>query len=691
MDSNLHFSNNNKAHHGPSRHENHDNHTPSQSTPFLQTDDIVSGSRHVSISSGNSPEKEGNVPQVHSWPDTASRLRKRTAWTYLSLLWAVIVTFLPVIILFLGFAVLGLDGNNRSEFGDSIIELGKYGATAFPIMFAAIAARLFKAVALWRSEKGAKLGLLEQLVGSQSLGATVERFVLLGRFDILGAIVVLLWFLSPLGSQMSLRLLGLTSVDIISQSPIQYFNTTTPAGSMDINSGPGWDAFDAASTLQYDRPSLTAFVSANMIASTNVLKSPVDQWNNIKVPRLDVMASSADASDNPWVQVANDSSMTWASLSGLMIQSLNISGYSTFIIQTAYIDVTCSDAMQTRAGNKDGDNSFVDMLKSVGLAVHINNATSPFSGGTEESGSASLFLDTNSKAFTRFDAPQNLFYASRAALVTGTSDRIEVYNCSYTTPKIEGNVTCVGQDCAITQVRRWAAASSSPLQPPFNWVEFSNLLRFIPGSLGYPHSSTASPVDQYMLGSDAPFSLGYHSYAPDFSKISGADFGKRLTTLINTVWQANLAPFSIPLGSSANFNAKEDALGWFPTATTTATIVQTFEKAKYAANRSHAIILIVITVVLQICAIVGLVLKEMTRAPDILGYVSTMTRDNVHTAVSSGGNTLDGIERARYLSDMRVQLADARPADDVGHIVLRSVNNGNESRMGRLDKRRLYI
>ena len=119
--------------------------------------------------------------------------------------------------------------------------------------------------------------------------------------------------------------------------------------------------------------------------------------------------------------------------------------------------------------------------------------------------------------------------------------------------------------------------------------------------------------------------------------------------------------------------------------------MQRLENVKYAANRSHAIILIVITVVLQICAIVGLVLKEMTSAPDILGYVSTMTRDNVHTAVPSGGNTLDGIERARYLSDMRVQLADARPADEIGHIVLRSVNNGNESRIGRLDKRRLYL
>ncbi|KAL9595986.1 MAG: hypothetical protein Q9219_006109 [cf. Caloplaca sp. 3 TL-2023] len=694
MDSSMAFPHDNKAHDRSLRDKDQVIYSSSQSTPFLQTDDVSHTSRHASITGSDNFKKAGNALQIHGWPNTAIFLKKKTAWTYLSLLWAVIVTFLPVIFLVLGFAVLSLDGNKRSDFGDGIIELSKYGATMFPFVFAAIAGRLLKAVALWRSEKGARLGLLEQLVGSQSLGATVERFVLLGRFDVMGAVVVVLWVLSPLGSQMSLRLLGLTSVDITSQTPIQYFNTTTPAGSNDINSGPTWDvAFGGLSTLQYDRPSLTAFMGANMLASADVLKSPVDQWNNIKIPRLDAMAYLADESENPWVPITNSSSMTWASLSGLMMQGLNASGNSTFIVQTSYIDVICSDVVRT-SGSADDDTTFVDMLKSIRLTVHINDESSLFSSGTEDGDSGSLFLDTNSEAFTRFDAPQNLFYASRVALVTGSSmsTGVEVYNCSYTTPKIEGNVTCVGQDCAITQVRRWEDAPSSPLQPPFNWVQFASLLQFIPGSLGYPHSSTASPVDQYMLGSDAPFSLGFQNYAPDFSKISGADFGKRLTTLINTAWHANLAPFSIALGSSANFSSAEKATpGWFPTATATATNVHRVERAKYAANRTHAIILIVITVVLQIFAIVGLVLKEMTMAPDILGYVSTMTRDNVHTAVPSGGNTLDGVERARYLSDMRVQLVDARPGDDVGHVVLRSIENGNESELSRLDKRRLYL
>ena len=56
-------------------------------------------------------------------------------------------------------AALCLDGEARSRFGDGIIEASKYGTTAFPIVFAAIIARALRIMALWRCEKGARLGV----------------------------------------------------------------------------------------------------------------------------------------------------------------------------------------------------------------------------------------------------------------------------------------------------------------------------------------------------------------------------------------------------------------------------------------------------------------------------------------------------------------------------------------------------
>lgn len=54
-------------------------------------------------------------------------------------------------------AALSLNGKPRSTFGDNMFETTKYGTTAFPVVFAAIVARMLRAIALWRCEKGARL------------------------------------------------------------------------------------------------------------------------------------------------------------------------------------------------------------------------------------------------------------------------------------------------------------------------------------------------------------------------------------------------------------------------------------------------------------------------------------------------------------------------------------------------------
>lgn len=44
-----------------------------------------------------------------------------------------------------------------------MIEVSKYGTTAFPIIFTAVVAGLMKTLALWRCEKGIKLGVSSNL------------------------------------------------------------------------------------------------------------------------------------------------------------------------------------------------------------------------------------------------------------------------------------------------------------------------------------------------------------------------------------------------------------------------------------------------------------------------------------------------------------------------------------------------
>ncbi|MDI1489084.1 MAG: hypothetical protein OHK93_008362 [Ramalina farinacea] len=139
------------------------------------------------------------------------------------------------------------------------------------------------------------------------------------------------------------------------------------------------------------------------------------------------------------------------------------------------------------------------------------------------------------------------------------------------------------------------------------------------------------------------------------------------------------------LGSQANYTHIPNS-----TANTTATI--TNQVPIYSANITSIVLFIPTTLILHACAVWGLILKYITTAPDDLGYVSTMTRDNPYTDnVPPGGTTLDGLRRARLLAGLRVQLSDVNKKTQVaGQLALKAVANEEDSDLGRIKRGRLY-
>lgn len=77
----------------------------------------------------------------------------------------------------------------------------KVGISAWPIVFAAVVAQVFKAYATWKVERGIKLMQLEQLVGSNSFGNAIKQPMVLRQLDVLTLLLLLTWCLSPFGSQ----------------------------------------------------------------------------------------------------------------------------------------------------------------------------------------------------------------------------------------------------------------------------------------------------------------------------------------------------------------------------------------------------------------------------------------------------------------------------------------------------------
>lgn len=93
-------------------------------------------------------------------------------------------------------------------------------------------------------------------------------------------------------------------------------------------------------------------------------------------------------------------------------------------------------------------------------------------------------------------------------------------------------------------------------------------------------------------------------------------------------------------------------------------------------------------IILFIVAVFSFWLRSRMVAPDIFGYVSSMTRDNPHLILPDGGSTMSGIDRARALKDVRVKLTDLHANSDVGRIRLTVADS---ERRVHLNKSKHYV
>jgi hypothetical protein len=172
-------------------------------------------------------------------------------------------------------------------------------------------------VARYYAEQGMKLGVLELLLASQTVWGTFESQVLLRRFTLFSAHLSLLWCLSPLGGQASLRVAGTaTEARVKGGEPVLYL----PTGGM---SSYGMEngvlaSGDAATSLA----AINSLYSANLLAPLSVMSSHTDTWGNIKVPWLSGSQDTTSRADN-WSTLPNLTlADNYTSLAGLPLAGL---------------------------------------------------------------------------------------------------------------------------------------------------------------------------------------------------------------------------------------------------------------------------------------------------------------------------------------------------------------------------------
>jgi len=180
------------------------------------------------------------------------------------------------------------------------------------------------------------------------------------------------------------------------------------------------------------------------------------------------------------------------------------------------------------------------------------------------------------------------------------------------------------------------------------------------------HDAVMSPTDLYILGSESPYgSLDQMKSA--FGNVTGKQVSQRLSTLLNTMWQASLAGTSITTPTNLTAIAAGDA-GYTSANTTADTFLS---NPVYVAEKVWVGLTAAISIILLLCGIAGMVFKYVAKVPDILGYVSTMTRENPYFEDPVGGDAMDGLERVRVLKHVQVQIVDVKPWDKRGYIAFR--------------------
>ncbi len=210
-----------------------------RSLPFTSISEIRAEngeSTEKPIEMPQTPKSPGISPYVESWPTEPALLGRDDA--YLFVLDACL-TALPLLLIAYAIACVALEGKPtvwsyglRGEwswsayvYGPLMTKAQLVAPTLVPMIMGISFARLIRSFALWRSERGIRIGFLEQLNASQSLAGTIGALWSLRIFlNVAGLMLLGVWALSAVGSQVSVRIIAHngTTTDV---GTVFYMNT----------------------------------------------------------------------------------------------------------------------------------------------------------------------------------------------------------------------------------------------------------------------------------------------------------------------------------------------------------------------------------------------------------------------------------------------------------------------------------
>ncbi|THV68068.1 hypothetical protein D6D27_10133, partial [Aureobasidium pullulans] len=157
-----------------------------------------------------------------------ANLTRWTASKLLSLVLDVVTILFSCIFLVYGLSIKTYDGLPLDTSEAKLLKrASNLAPTIYPILFAAIVGKALKSIAFWKLERGSRVGVLDQLLGSTTIFQTIITQVQMRTPGLVSVTLILTWALSPLGGQASIRVLGQSLKNTTHTATIHYVNTSS--------------------------------------------------------------------------------------------------------------------------------------------------------------------------------------------------------------------------------------------------------------------------------------------------------------------------------------------------------------------------------------------------------------------------------------------------------------------------------
>lgn len=374
-----------------------------------------------------------------------------------------------------------------------------------------------------------------------------------------------------------------------------------------------------------------------------------------------------------------------------------------------------------------------DIISAIGTNFYVNEILKPDQPGYDSGWHAMrilgefsfnasyVWVKCHQLALTTAKAPEGLYPSVTMAMnMTNTTaagerrtfDFWNMYNTSHALEATCGvqqlnqevTVKCDPKACKVSKIRS-RPGYANPSNNTRLFADNSNAQAFFDSML-YACGRPVNVTDTSTFEADnglAPFKTGLDTGLYSAKDFTGDMTGSQVQTNAETSLSFALTKYmntyiaaSKHLKYEHGFSIQEltsDERNITLHASDSSWIVSTMVGAEYEPNYAISwpwiVIDIISSAVLLIAAIGALWLRLKTEAPDIFGYVSSLTRDNELLDVP-GGSALGGIDRARMMKHVRVKLGEVPAANGYSRIAF--TYEGDDERCAKtLEKGKLYV